>query len=92
MRKILTMSNNCQECVFYHKRCILGRQRPWNSASCDDYQPYCLVCSYPEEFCNTCRNLATRWMRPLSEDPHLSCRRLSFTRYECVWEPLPTRH
>ena len=92
MRKMLTMSNNCQECVFHHKKCILGHQRPWNAATCDDYQPYCLVCNYPEEFCNTCRNLASRWMKPLDEELQPAYGRLSPDRYACVWQPPSTTH
>jgi hypothetical protein len=45
------------------------------------------VCNYPEEFCNTCRNLASRWMKPLGEELHSTYRHLSPVRYECVWQP-----
>lgn len=91
MRKIVTMSSNCLECVFHHKKCILGHQRPWNSLSCDDYRPYCLVCKYPEEFCNTCRNLASRWMKPLEEDSHPSFRQAEPVHFDCVWQPPSSR-
>lgn len=87
MCKNLIISNNCQECVFHHKKCILGHQRPWNAVGCDDYQPYCLVCNYPEEFCNTCRNLASRWMKPLDEELHTGYRQFSAVQYACVWGP-----
>jgi hypothetical protein len=45
------------------------------------------VCRFPEEFCNTCRNLASRWMKPLDEDLHPAFGPISSVRYECVWEP-----
>jgi len=87
MRKMLIMSNNCLECVFHLKKCVLGRKRPWNSLSCDDYRPYCLVCSYPEVFCNTCRNLSSRHMKPLEVDSK-AVFHLGPPNFDCVWHPL----
>lgn len=92
MSKILTMSNDCLECVFHQRGCILGRKRPWNSLSCDDYRPYCLVCNYPEVFCNTCRNLATRRMKPLEENFKPLFRHHTPMDYECVWQPPQVHH
>ena len=91
MRKVSMMSNNCVECVFHHKKCMLGHQRPWNSLSCDDYRPYCLVCNYPEEFCNTCSNLAWRRMKPLDIELNSAYRHLSPAHFECVWQPAPVQ-
>ncbi len=86
MRKELTMSGNCRECVFYRKRCVLGHKRPWNSLSCDDFQPYCLVCSFPDEFCNTCRIMAARRMKPLDMDLKPPAQHhIEPVRYDCVW-------
>ena len=87
MRKMLIMSSNCLECVFHQKKCVLGRKRPWNSLTCDDYRPYCLVCNYPGEFCNTCRNLASRRMKPLEVDLKPVFRHLTPMNYDCVWHP-----
>ena len=87
MRKMLIMSANCRECVFYRKTCVLGHKRPWNSMHCDDYQPYCLVCSYPEEFCNTCRIMAARRMKPLEVDIKSVHRNPSPVQFDCVWQP-----
>lgn len=87
MRKVLMMSNNCLECVFHQKKCILGHKRPWNSLTCDDYRPYCLVCGYPEEFCNTCRNLASKRMKPLEVDMKPVFRHLNPVNFDCVWQP-----
>lgn len=87
MRKMLIMSNNCQECVFRQKKCVLGHKRPWNSLTCDDYRPYCLVCSYPEEFCNTCRNLASRRMKPLEVDMKPVFNTHNPVNFDCVWAP-----
>jgi len=87
MRKMVIMSKGCLECVFHQKKCILGHKRPWNSLSCDDYRPYCLVCSYPEMFCNTCRNLGSRYMKPLDGDMRPMFNQLSPEHFECVWQP-----
>lgn len=87
MRKKLTMSNNCVECVFHRKRCILGHKRPWNSLSCDDYRPYCLICGYPEVFCNTCPNLGHSYLKPLKEDLSPMYGFDSPDQYDCVWQP-----
>lgn len=87
MRKMVIMSCNCRECVFHQKKCVLGHKRPWNSLSCDDYRPYCLVCSYPEVFCNTCRNLGSRRMKPLEVESRPVFDTLSHIDYECVWQP-----
>ena len=91
MRKMSTMSNNCQDCVFFGKKCVLGHQRPWNSMTCDDYQPYCLVCKYPEEFCNTCSNLASRRMKPLEDELNSPYRAYSLEAFDCVWQRSPTQ-
>lgn len=88
MRKKLIISNDCKECVFYRKTCVLGHKRPWNSMYCDDYQPYCLVCVYPEEFCHTCRIMASRKMKPLEVDMKTAYRNPSPIRFDCVWQPL----
>lgn len=87
MRKMLIMSTGCLECVFHQKKCILGRKRPWNSLTCDDYRPYCLVCSYPEVFCNTCRNLGSRHMKPLEGDLNPTPHHMSPVNFDCVWHP-----
>ncbi len=87
MRKMLIMSNNCLECVFHLKKCVLGHKRPWNSLSCDDYRPYCLVCSYPEMFCNTCRNLSSRRMKPLEVEVNPLIKQLHPINFDCVWQP-----
>lgn len=92
MRKLSMMSNNCLECVFHQKKCILGRKRPWNSLHCDDYRPYCLVCAYPEMFCNTCPNLGHRHLKPMKEDmlPEYHGYE-SPIQYDCVWKPQTVR-
>lgn len=87
MIKMLVVSRGCKECVFYQKKCVLGHRRPWNSLACDDYRPYCLVCSYPEMFCNTCRNLASKSMKPLRIELKMNMNRIETTEFECVWEP-----
>ena len=87
MRKMLIFSNNCPDCVFYQKRCVLGRKRPWNSLSCDDYRPYCLVCTFPEMFCNTCPNLGSRHMKPLEDDPRSAFDHVNPLDLDCVWQP-----
>ncbi len=87
MSKLLIVSSGCLECVFYQKKCVLGNKRPWNSLSCDDYRPYCLVCSYPEVFCNTCRNLASRRMKPLELELKTIFNRVQPVGFECVWTP-----
>lgn len=90
MRKMLIMSNNCRECVFMQKKCVLGRKRPWNSLTCDDYRPYCLVCNYPDLYCNTCRNLGSRRMKPLEADIQTSASPVQTANFDCVWcSPLP---
>lgn len=90
MRKLSTMSNNCLNCVFHRKVCVLGHRRPWNAQGCDDYRPYCLVCGYPRMFCNTCRNLASKGMKPHELDLRSDYARHGATRFDCVWR-LPTR-
>ena len=92
MRKMLIMSNNCLECVFHRKKCILGHKRPWNSLSCDDYRPYCLVCSYPKVFCNTCRNLGFRHLKPLKGDLEPVHSQVGPINYDCVWHPPQVVH
>ena len=86
MHKTLIMSSSCRECVFYRKTCVLGHKRPWNSMTCDDYQPYCLVCSYSGEFCNTCRILASRRLKPLEVDTRPTYRQLNPIHFDCVWQ------
>lgn len=82
MKKTSTMSNRCQECVFFRRRCVLGHRRPWNAASCDDYRPYCLICRYPSVYCHTCRIMASQRLRPLTFDRDVRlARRVDF---ECV--------
>jgi len=85
MRKILTMSGSCVNCVFHRKQCVLGHRRPWNSASCDDYRPYCLICSYPQVYCNTCRNLLSRRLKPLEYDRVELEDHAQPVRFDCVW-------
>lgn len=87
MRKMSTMSSNCRECVFFRKQCVLGRNRPWNARYCDDYRPYCLVCSYPDMFCNTCRIQASRGMKPLEIDYSPVVHQSQSADFECVWCP-----
>jgi len=87
MRKMLIVSNGCLECVFYQKKCVLGHRRPWNSLTCDDYRPYCLVCPYPKVFCNTCRNRASCNMKPLEVDIKENILRSRPVDYACVWSP-----
>ncbi|QGY40618.1 hypothetical protein GM415_10950 [Pseudodesulfovibrio cashew] len=87
MRKMVIMSNNCQECVFHRKKCILGHKRPWNAVTCDDYRPYCLVCNYPKVFCNTCRNLGFKHLKPMDGDLSIEHDPLTHAHYECVWVP-----
>lgn len=87
MSKMLIMSNKCRECVFFHKKCVLGHKRPWNSLSCDDFRPYCLVCNYPKEFCNTCRNRASCRMKPLEMDSKTTFKHFHTLQFECVWQP-----
>lgn len=87
MAKVLMMSNKCKDCVFFRKKCVLGRKRPWNSLSCDDYRPYCLVCNYPEMFCNTCRNLGSRRMKPLEVDLKTNFKPVGPVHFDCVWQP-----
>lgn len=86
MRKTLIMSSNCLECVFHRKKCVLGHKRPWNSLTCDDYRPYCLVCNYPEVFCNTCKGLPSRRMKPLQVDMESSFTHMNIKNYDCVWQ------
>lgn len=85
MRKMVTMSKNCMDCVFHHKECVLGHRRPWNSLSCDDYRPYCLVCHYPKMYCNTCPNLSSRRLKPLEIDSRPFFDSIHPARYDCVW-------
>ncbi|MUM76846.1 hypothetical protein GKC30_04275 [Pseudodesulfovibrio sp. F-1] len=85
MRTLSTMSNNCPNCVFYRKGCVLGHRRPWNAQTCDDYRPYCLVCGYPRVFCNTCRNLASKGMKPHELDLRSAYARHGAIRFDCVW-------
>lgn len=87
MRKLSTMSNNCLTCVFHRKTCVLGIRRPWNAQVCDDYRPYCLVCSYPRVFCNTCRNLASKGMKPLEMDLRPLFGSQGGAHFDCVWTP-----
>ena len=87
MRKTSIISTNCQECVFYRKTCVLGHKRPWNAMSCDDFQPYCLVCNCPGEFCNTCRIFASRRMRPLKVGVKSAYRSFPPPQFDCVWQP-----
>lgn len=87
MRKLSTMSNNCLTCVFHRKTCVLGIRRPWNAHACDDYRPYCLVCSYPRVFCNTCRNLASKGMKPLEMDMRPLFDSQGGVHFDCVWTP-----
>ncbi|MBC18119.1 MAG: hypothetical protein CL942_13830 [Desulfovibrio sp.] len=87
MRKMLIMSNDCLECVFHRKRCMLGKRRPWNASRCDDYRPYCLICNYPRLFCNTCRNNGFRYLKPLREKVLTRQRQWHHGDYDCVWQP-----
>lgn len=87
MRKMVIISNNCLECVFHQKKCVLGHKRPWNSLSCDDYRPYCLVCNYPDMFCNTCPNLGSKRMKPLEVESNTRLFHLRPLDFECVWQP-----
>ena len=87
MRKMVIISNNCLECVFHKGKCVLGRKRPWNSMSCDDYRPYCLVCSYPKVFCNTCRNLGFKHLKPLEDDMKPMHHVMRPPNFDCVWQP-----
>ncbi len=86
MRKMVIMSNNCLDCVFHQKKCILKHKRPWNSLSCDDYRPYCLVCSYPDMFCNTCPNLGSKRMKPLEIETNIKVQQPQPMDFECVWQ------
>jgi hypothetical protein len=86
MRKELTMSDNCLSCVFHRKACVLGHRRPWNAQVCDDYRPYCLVCGYPRVFCNTCRNLASKGMKPLEMDMRPGLYEETTVHFDCVWQ------
>lgn len=86
MRKMVIMSSNCRECVFYQKKCVLGHKRPWNSLSCDDYRPYCLVCDYPGVFCNTCRLSSCR-MKMFDADLRSEFDHLEHVEFDCVWQP-----
>ena len=85
--KYSTMPNNCMKCVFYQKECVLGHRRPWNSLSCDDFRPYCLVCRYPKLYCNTCPNLPTRGLKPLEIDNRSFFDDVQPAQFDCVWSP-----
>ncbi len=89
MRKLSTMSNRCSECVFFRRQCVLGHRRPWNSADCDDYQPYCLICKYPRFYCNTCRNRFSRRLKPFGFGEDVRLARLQTMDFDCVWCGLP---
>ncbi|MEF2230848.1 MAG: hypothetical protein V3571_07960 [Pseudodesulfovibrio sp.] len=91
MRKTLMVSRRCENCVFFRKQCVLGHRRPWNSASCDDYRPYCLICNYPLVYCNTCRNLLSRRLKPLEFDRLERDDPTHAVRFDCVWRgPRPS--
>ena len=85
MRKVLTMSASCSNCVFYRKQCVLGHRRPWNSLSCDDYRPYCLICTYPKIYCNTCRNRLSCRLKPLEFNRVERAEHAHEFRFDCVW-------
>lgn len=87
MRSMSTKSSNCRECVFQRKQCVLGRNRPWNARTCDDYRPYCLVCRYPDEFCHTCRIQGSRRMKPLEIEFKPIMHGLDTADFDCVWQP-----
>jgi hypothetical protein len=87
MGKTLTVSESCLACVFHCSTCVLGHRRPWNSQTCDDYRPYCLVCDYPKVFCNTCSNLASKGMKPLEMDLRPLAEPENPIHFACVWKP-----
>jgi len=91
MCKLSTMSSRCSKCVFYQRQCVLGHRRPWNAAACDDYRPYCLICNYPQLYCNTCPNLLSRRLKPLSFDRDARLERFQPVVFDCVWSgPSPS--
>ena len=87
MEKKAVMSDSCSECVFQRSACVLGRRRPWNAAVCDDYQPYCLDCGYPDMYCNTCRNQSSKALKPLVMDAKGDLFAPPPVNYDCVWSP-----
>jgi len=92
MRKVSTITNNCLECVFLRKKCILGLKRPWNAQTCDDFRPYCLVCVYPEVYCHTCRSKKFRYMKPLKYDMRPLYGGHESLHYDCVWQSFERVH
>jgi hypothetical protein len=47
------------------------------------------VCRYPRVFCNTCRNLASKGMKPLEMDLRPAYTPQGDVRFDCVWTPSP---
>lgn len=85
MKGTVCTPNECGKCVFHRNRCTLGLRRPWNAVSCKEFRPYCLVCSYPEMFCNTCGNLARRGCRDEFATSDMLIGSEKAPIYSCVW-------
>ncbi|GAB7023071.1 hypothetical protein JCM12178A_16290 [Salidesulfovibrio brasiliensis] len=74
-------SNDCINCVFFRKRCVLGVRRPWNQIACREFRPYCLDCAYSDYFCHTCPNRTSQQLKPGNLIPDHS----QIEVYTCVW-------
>ena len=87
MNGTMFFDSGCNGCAFHRKGCVLGRQRVWNAARCEEFQPFCLICDYPEYFCYTCQNLRLKRYKPghmtLMNDPE----QMDLSSYSCVWQP-----
>lgn len=89
MKKNACGRNDCGGCVFFLKKCLVGIRRPWNLGGCENFLPYCLVCTYPEVFCRTCRNRGLRMDKPVGVRGLGGTSPPERSNYQCVWDLKP---
>lgn len=63
MERLLKEPTDCRCCAFGQNGCALGIVRAW-SGRCDDFQPYCLDCFFPDWLCHTCNNRSQKRLKP----------------------------